>query len=26
MPATQTPNLFTLGKASTFLAQTPFTV
>ena len=26
MPATQTPNLFTLGKASQFLAQTPFTV
>lgn len=26
MPATQTPNLFTLGKAGTFLAQTPFTV
>ena len=26
MPATQSPNLFTLGKASTFLAQTPFTV
>lgn len=26
MPATQTPNMFTLGKASTFLAQTPFTV
>ena len=26
MPATQTPNLFTLGKAGVFLAQTPFTV
>ena len=26
MPATQTPNLFTLGTAGTFLAQTPFTV
>jgi len=26
MPATQSPNLFTLGKAGTFLAQTPFTV
>ena len=26
MPATQTPNLFTLGKASQFLAQAPFTV
>jgi hypothetical protein len=26
MPATQTPNLFTLGTAGTFLAQTPFAV
>jgi hypothetical protein len=26
MPASQTPNLFTLGKAGNFLAQTPFTV
>jgi hypothetical protein len=26
MPATQTPNLFALGKAGAFLAQTPFTV
>ena len=26
LPATQTPNLFTLGTAGTFLAQTPFTV
>jgi hypothetical protein len=26
MPASQTPNLFTLGKAGAFLAQTPFTV
>jgi len=26
MPATQTPNLFTLGRAGAFLAQTPFTV
>jgi len=26
MPATQTPNLFTLGTAGKFLAQTPFTV
>ena len=26
MPATQTPNLFTLGKTGAFLAQTPFTV
>ena len=26
MPPTQTPNLFTLGTAGTFLAQTPFTV
>lgn len=26
MPATQTPNLFTLGGVSTFLAQRPFTV
>lgn len=26
MPATQTPNLFTLGKAGTFLAQAPFSV
>ena len=26
MPATQTPNLFTLGKAGAFLAQAPFTV
>jgi hypothetical protein len=26
MPATQTPNLFTLGTAGTFLAQTPFKV
>jgi hypothetical protein len=26
MPATQTPNLFTLGKAGNFLAQTPFAV
>ena len=26
MPATQSPNLFTLGKAAKFLAQTPFTV
>ena len=26
MPATQTPNLFTLGTAGIFLAQTPFTV
>jgi hypothetical protein len=26
MPSTQTPNLFTLGKAGTLLAQTPFTV
>ena len=26
MPATQTPNLFTLGKAGSFLAQAPFTV
>jgi metacaspase-1 len=26
MPASQTPNLFTLGKAGAFLAQAPFTV
>lgn len=26
LPATRTPNLFTLGKAGAFLAQTPFTV
>ena len=26
MPATQTPNLFTLGKVGRFLAQAPFTV
>ena len=26
MPATQTPNLFTLGRAGTFLAQAPFKV
>jgi hypothetical protein len=26
MPATQSPNLFTLGRAGTFLAQVPFTV
>jgi hypothetical protein len=26
MPASQSPNLFTLGKAVKFLAQTPFTV
>ena len=26
MPATQTPNLFTLGRTGAFLAQTPFTV
>ena len=26
MPATQSPNLFTLGRAGSFLAQTPFTV
>ena len=26
MPASQSPNLFTLGKAAKFLAQTPFTV
>ena len=26
LPDTQTPNLFTLGRAGTFLAQTPFTV
>ncbi|HKW84163.1 MAG TPA: caspase family protein [Burkholderiaceae bacterium] len=26
MPATQSPNLFTLGKAGSFLAQAPFTV
>ncbi len=26
MPATQSPNLFALGSAGTFLAQTPFTV
>jgi hypothetical protein len=26
MPATQSPNLFVLGPAATFLAQTPFTV
>jgi hypothetical protein len=26
LPPTQSPNLFTLGKAGTFLAQTPFTV
>ena len=26
MPATQTPNLFTLGRAGSFLAQAPFTV
>lgn len=26
MPSSQTPNLFTLGKAGQFLAQTPFTV
>ena len=26
LPATQTPNLFTLGRAGDFLAQTPFTV
>ena len=26
LPATQTPNLFALGKAGSFLAQTPFTV
>jgi metacaspase-1 len=26
MPATQTPNLFTLGSAGTFLTQTPFSV
>ena len=25
MPATQTPNLFTLGSAGAFLAQRPFT-
>ena len=26
LPPTQSPNLFTLGKAGTFLVQTPFTV
>ena len=26
MPASQTPNLFTLGSAGTFLAQKPFSV
>jgi len=26
MPATQSPNLFTLGQAGIFPAQTPFTV
>jgi metacaspase-1 len=26
LPASQSPNLFALGKAGTFLAQTPFTV
>ena len=26
LPPTQSPNLFALGKAGTFLAQTPFTV
>jgi hypothetical protein len=26
LPATQTPNLFTLGRAGAFLAQTPFTL
>ena len=26
MPASQSPNLFTLGKAGKFMAQTPFTV
>ena len=26
LPASQSPNLFTLGRAGTFLAQTPFTV
>ena len=26
LPPTQSPNLFTLGKAGTFLAQTPFTL
>jgi metacaspase-1 len=26
LPASQTPNLFTLGRAGTFLAETPFTV
>ena len=26
LPASQTPNLFTLGRAGTFLGQTPFTV
>ncbi len=26
LPATQSPNLFTLGEAGVFLAQTPFTV
>jgi len=26
LPATQSPNLFTLGSAGLFLAQTPFTV
>ena len=26
MPASQSPNLFVLGQATTFLAQTPFSV
>ena len=26
LPASQTPNLFTLGRAGVFLAQTPFAV
>jgi hypothetical protein len=26
LPATQSPKLFTLGKAAAFVAQTPFTV
>ena len=26
LPPTQSPNLFTLGKAARFVAQTPFTV
>ena len=26
MPASQSPNLFTLGAAAKFLAQTPFTI